>query len=143
MAERGPSVGEALRSVRKALGLRQVDFGARILVGRETISSWEQGGTAPTYEQRVIILKQLADVAPQVLAPLVEALGVVAPRGVARGAARADVTARALAAIRAAADELDVPASGLRRTMAVVLAHLGAARVPLEDAAAALAARKR
>jgi transcriptional regulator with XRE-family HTH domain len=117
MAERGPSVGEALRSVRKALGLRQVDFGARILVGRETISSWEQGGTAPTYEQRVIILKQLADVAPQVLA--------------------------ALAAIRAAADELDVPASGLRRTMAVVLAHLGAARVPLEDAAAALAARKR
>jgi DNA-binding XRE family transcriptional regulator len=45
MTDGSLSIGDALRNVRKALGLRQIDFGERIFVARETASAWEQGET--------------------------------------------------------------------------------------------------
>jgi transcriptional regulator with XRE-family HTH domain len=134
------SIGTALRAVRRSLGLTQADVGARVLAGRETVSAWERDRWEPTHQQRVRIVESLADAPPDVLAPLVQALGVAAPRPLGRAALGADATARASAAIRAAADQLDVPASTLRRTLAVAVAHLDASGVSLEDAAAVLRA---
>jgi transcriptional regulator with XRE-family HTH domain len=140
MTGKAQSIGEAVRNARRALGLRQSDFAKRVLVARETVSAWEQCRTTPTHEQRRFTVTSLADVAPEVLMPLVEAFGVAAPPGTARSRrpAGADAAGRILSAIRAAADELDVPASALRRTLAVVLAHAAAAGASLDDAATVL-----
>jgi hypothetical protein len=82
----------------------------------------------------------LADVPADVLVPLADALGVPAPRvtPIAKGfdAATADALA---SAIRLAADDLDVPASAVRRILAVALPHLTRAAIPLDGVAAALA----
>jgi hypothetical protein len=116
-------------------------------VARETVSAWEQGRATPTHEQRTRTVARLADAPPEVLMPLVEALGVAAPPGLGPtrlpAKANADAAGRVLAAIRAAADALDVPASTLRRTLAVVLAHLAAVGASLDDAAAVLPAASR
>jgi transcriptional regulator with XRE-family HTH domain len=142
------SIPHAVRDVRRALGLRQTDFAARIVVSRETVSAWERGSWQPTHEQRALTVARLADVPPEILLPLVEAFGVATPPGVAAprsGTGRPtrspdEAAARVLGAIRSAADELDVPASGLRRTLAVALGHIVAAGASLEDAAAVLQA---
>ncbi len=132
------SIGDAVRDVRRALGLRQSEIAARVHVSRETVSSWEQGRTAPSHEQRVAIVTHLADAPSDVLQALVRAFGIAAPPSVKRSRKPSAVAGRALAPILAAADELDVPASVLRRTLSIVLSHLEAAGVSLDDVAAHL-----
>lgn len=136
-------IGVALRNLRRALRLRQEDFAARLFVARETISDWEQGYTRPPHETRVAIVAHLADAPAELLLPLVEAFGIAPPPGLRRRKATAASNAVVLAALRAAADELDVSASALRQTMRVVVAHLGAAGASLDDAAALLETRGR
>jgi transcriptional regulator with XRE-family HTH domain len=135
MMSKTTPIGEALRRVRQALGLRQADFAKRVLVGRETVSDWEVGRTAPSHEQRSFILSRLGDAPAEAVMPLVEAFGVVAPPGLTGAKKPGAPAERVLAAIRAAADELDVPASALRRTLTVVLAHFASAGIVLDDAA--------
>ena len=140
-----PPIAQALRAVRSALRLRQSDFAERVFVARETVSSWEQGRTEPDHGQRVAMVARLADAPPDVLARLVQAFGIAVPAGLpgAAGPGAPDAAPRVLAAIRAAADELDVPASSLRRMLVVTLAQLAAAGVSLDDAVRALASKAR
>lgn len=136
-----PPIARALRDVRVALRLRQSDFAERMFVARETVSSWEQGRTEPDHGQRVAMVERLTDAPPEVLARLVQAFGIAAPAGWqgAAGPGAPGAAPRVLAAIRAAADELDVPASSLRRMLVVTVAQLTAAGVSLDDVARALA----
>jgi transcriptional regulator with XRE-family HTH domain len=131
-------IGTAMRNLRRTLGLRQEDLAERIFVARETISAWERGHTSPSHDERVSIVSRLADAPPEVLGPLVAAFGIAPPPGLGRPKAAAVAGGAVLTAIRAAADELDVPASALSRTLSVVLAHLAAVGASLDDAAAVL-----
>ncbi len=132
------SIPDAVRGLRKALGLLQVDFAARVPVARETVSSWEKGRSTPTHEQRVAMARLLGDAPAALTMPIVEAFGIAPPKALlaAKSAGGAERAGRVLAVVRAAADELDVPASALRRTLGVVARHAGAAGVSLQEVAA-------
>ncbi len=105
------------------------------------MSAWEQGRATPSHEQRVLTVEHLKDAPPEALLPLVAAFGIAAPPWLQRRARPDDAAGRrALGAIRSAADDLDLPASTVRRILAAVLAHLATAGASLDDLATALAA---
>jgi len=135
-------IGVALREVRRSLGLLQEQLAQRLRVSRETISAWETGRWPPLHDERVRMVQRLADAPADALARLAAALGVPAP---APREAAPDPAARTrfANALRAAADELDVPASVLRRTLGVLVTHLKAGGVPLESLAGLVASEPR
>ena len=54
---------EAMRRVRRRLGLTQVEFARRIDVPHETIRNWEQGKRGPTGAARTLL--RILDKAPE------------------------------------------------------------------------------
>jgi transcriptional regulator with XRE-family HTH domain len=81
--------GEALRTVRLALRLRQREFAERLHVSRETVSKWETGRCEPLHEERLKIA--MVDLHCSIGSEAIDELGV--PHAAShRPCSRADVT---------------------------------------------------
>ncbi|MGX7014317.1 helix-turn-helix domain-containing protein [Vagococcus silagei] len=50
-------IGKKLKEKRQQLGLTQEDAAAKLLISRQTLSSWENGKTMPDYESLKMITK--------------------------------------------------------------------------------------
>src|SRR5262249_5403808 len=119
-------VGIALRDLRFDMRLQQRELAELLGISRLTLGRWEKGQASPSRAERLRVIEWLAD-APQ---PAAKRLAVAG--GTAHGAdaeakaepplrARSALRAAVPAAVRAAADDLDVTAASVRRALAGVL----------------------
>lgn len=136
-------MGNALREARLDLRLSQEELGAKLLVCRATVTAWECGRTVPPMEQRARVLEAIRGGPPATYERLARAFGfhAVSPAStpVPTAGPRDAATLRAAMtnAVRAAADDLDVAPSVVRRTLAAVLRRtkeLGVAPEAMESA---------
>ena len=135
-----PPMGNALREARLDLRLSQEELGAKLLVCRATVTAWECGKTVPPMEQRQHVLEAIRGGPPATYERLARAFGFhpVSPAS-STSTPRDAATVRAAMtnAVRAAADDLDVAPSVVRRTLAAVLRRtkeLGVAPEAMESA---------
>lgn len=127
-----PPIAHAIREARLDLRLSQIQLAELVLVSRTTVNAWEVGRTVPPMEQRQYVLGRLKNAPRATLDRLTHAFGFhvstpvpsasEAPRTPTRDAA----ATRALMtnAVRAAADDLDVAPSTVRRTIAALLKRM-------------------
>ncbi len=134
-------MGNALREARLDLRLSQEELGEKLLVCRATITAWECGKTVPPMEQRQRVLEAIRGGPPATYERLARAFGFhpMSPASTTTSAPRDAATLRAAMtnAVRAAADDLDVAPSVVRRTLAAVLRRtkeLGVAPEAMESA---------
>ena len=137
--ERG-SFGEALRAARTSLHLDQERFAQRIGASCRSVGRWEANrGDPPLAMMRQVFLS-LQDVAPSVLAPLadfaemalptrppaIQEPAAQLPAALEPAASHASAKPMVDAAVRAAAESLDVTAGSLRAALAELLGEVAA-----------------
>jgi transcriptional regulator with XRE-family HTH domain len=138
-------LARAIRNARMAVGLTQVELGARLGLKGRAVYRWERDASAPTKRHRRELVKAIQEVNPQAATTLEAVIG--SPRknvGTSAKTATDTLTPMAQAviepvsafesAIYQAADQLDVPARQLRAALVPVFASLQQANLTFETA---------
>lgn len=138
-------IAAAVRELRYLHRLDQREMAAKLQVSRETISGWECGDTTPPLEKRKRMLDLFRDTpqpARQQIAHAFELpitpITIHPPTPPPPDAAQLRIAATNV--IRAAADDLDVAPSVVRKTLAAVLARADEAQLTCDSLRSALAA---
>jgi hypothetical protein len=101
---------------------------------RETVSKWETERCEPLHEERRAIVSLLADAPVEDRARLAELHRVTCPPIGSPTKTQVPGERAFRAAIHAAAEEMDVPSSMVRRALVLAFRHCSRAGIRLEDA---------
>jgi hypothetical protein len=123
------------------MGLNQRAFGKRIDVTRGTINAWEMGKTLIPLEQRKRLLDDVRRDAPR---DAYDRFAIACGFAPSTPAARDPLALRAVVTtvVRAGADDLDVAASVVRKTLVAVSRHMSLEHVTWDEMQRVLAAPK-
>jgi transcriptional regulator with XRE-family HTH domain len=137
------AIAAAVRELRYVHRLDQREMAAKLRVSRETISAWECDYTVPPLDQRQRMLDAFRDSPYELRQHVAQAFGLridppptSAPAHMPPDAAQIRVMATNV--IRAAADDLDVAPSAVRKTLAALFARSDEAQLAVESLRSAL-----
>jgi DNA-binding transcriptional regulator YiaG len=172
MPRRRPELREfarTMRTVRESLKVEQGRMAIRLGVSTRTLSDWENQYSVPNEKQRLQFLYTMKDVHPEWVETFIELFGLEGHPGIdpllpdppeppaptppeppplppepppPPRPTREELRASLEAAVREAADSIDVRASDLRRGVHAVLGALAASGGSIEDARDALAPKE-
>lgn len=136
-------LANALREARIDLRLDQRAMAERLSVSPVTISAWERGRYVPSLDQGKRAIYALRDAPEAVRARIAVACGFPRPGELLEKLAPPPAHPVAADVLRAVADELDLPASSVRKTIALALARFDEAGLGVDALRAAVAVAKK
>ena len=136
MGKRSTSFGQALSAVRKALGLSQDVFGARLGVSRRTLTRWEVHNELPPVGQRKHIATSFPEAPVELRAALVRSLQLGDRFVVSFAAPRATPAAPGTldGAFLELCERVDIAPGRLRGALVAFLRRAEASGLSLEEA---------